>query len=266
MVLQTVLWGNLRSWFNYLSFFISVLFSLYFCVAYLPFSFSLFSFCYKAYVIEIFTLSYHSHLHDTHPHIFPSPPPPDCFDYEVRFFCDCVSEGASTTTEGFPPPFPPVTTPPPVATPPPRKECSMWDEQITPHEADCRKFYEVRAGGGREGAAGGAGFFSPKLGIPFCSTWPFHDVFCFLFYYYCFTSIVFEILQYHLFKTYFILASWFFSHHTSLKSYNRICIKRISSYRHDFFFFFFIMFFNIKDLKSYNTICLKRISSYRHDF
>ncbi|XP_063867870.1 uncharacterized protein LOC135104399 [Scylla paramamosain] len=65
--------------------------------------------------------------------------PDHCYDYEIRFFCDCslsttpslvVTEEITTT---------PVTAPP---IPPYQETCSYSSPQIKEHEEDCRKFYE----------------------------------------------------------------------------------------------------------------------------
>ncbi|XP_071530009.1 uncharacterized protein [Panulirus ornatus] len=54
--------------------------------------------------------------------------PQHCYDYEMRFYCDC---SLSTTP-------PPVTT---TSTPSP-ETCNFFSVQIKEHEDDCRKFYE----------------------------------------------------------------------------------------------------------------------------
>lgn len=62
--------------------------------------------------------------------------PDHCFDYEIRFRCDC----SLTTT---PPPPPVRTTLPTLPTLPPAPEtCDYFSPQIKEHEKDCRKFYE----------------------------------------------------------------------------------------------------------------------------
>lgn len=83
--------------------------------------------------------------------------PDHCYDYEIRFLCDC----SQTTT----PPPPAVTT---VATPPPKvpETCTYYSPQIKEHETDCRKFYECAPTlTGREyveNECGPGTFFNPR--------------------------------------------------------------------------------------------------------
>lgn len=83
--------------------------------------------------------------------------PGHCFDYEMRFRCDC----SLTTT---PPPLAVTTTAPTL--PPVPEVCHYFSPQIKAHEKDCRKFYECAPTlSGRayvEKECGPGTFFNPR--------------------------------------------------------------------------------------------------------
>nr|XP_045582100.1 uncharacterized protein LOC123745535 [Procambarus clarkii] len=60
--------------------------------------------------------------------------PQHCFDYEVRFYCDCSQ--STTTTEISP------TTTEPSSTTVTSDACTVYMPQYKMHETDCRKFYQ----------------------------------------------------------------------------------------------------------------------------
>ncbi|KAK3857259.1 hypothetical protein Pcinc_036476, partial [Petrolisthes cinctipes] len=80
--------------------------------------------------------------------------PDHCYDYEIRFFCDCslmtttaaVPPLVTSSTTLTPPLGPVVTSLPPGPTIPPEveepEECTYADPQIKEHRTDCRKFHE----------------------------------------------------------------------------------------------------------------------------
>ena len=57
--------------------------------------------------------------------------PNHCYDYEIRFLCDCSLSTTTTPVVPVVPPLPPVP-----------ETCTYSSPQIKEHEEDCRKFYE----------------------------------------------------------------------------------------------------------------------------